>query len=68
MLAQLASAEAQVILMQDIAVIPLVQRPIVELVSANLQNYRLTNGISGSYSSNYYHAWSFWNARQWYFK
>jgi peptide/nickel transport system substrate-binding protein len=58
--AQLASAEAQVILMQDIAVIPLVERANVELVSTNLQNHKLTNGVNINSS--------FWNARQWYFK
>jgi hypothetical protein len=52
-----ASAEAQVILMQDIAIVPLVQRPVVELVSNRLANHKLPNGLTSS----------FWNARQWYF-
>jgi peptide/nickel transport system substrate-binding protein len=62
--AHMANAEAQVILMQDIALIPLVERPIIELVNVKLQNYRLANGTSGEHT----YASSLWNARQWYFK
>ena len=53
-----AAAEAQVILMQDVVVVPLVQRPNVEIVRDTLANYKLTNSTNGS----------FWNARQWYFR
>jgi ABC-type oligopeptide transport system substrate-binding subunit len=55
-----AAAEAQVIMMQDLPVIPLYQRPIIELVSNKLVNYKLP-GIAYEHSS-------FWNARQWYFR
>jgi len=51
-------AQAQVTIMTDLVVIPLVQRPFVELVSDKLANYKLPNHSVGS----------FWNARQWYFK
>jgi len=51
-------AQAQVTLMQDIVVIPLVQRPYIELVTDRLTNYKLPNDRIGS----------FWNARQWYFR
>jgi peptide/nickel transport system substrate-binding protein len=54
------AAEAQVILMQDLAIVPLYQRPIIEVVSTRLVNHKLP-GIHSSNSS-------FWNARQWYFK
>jgi peptide/nickel transport system substrate-binding protein len=53
-----AAAEIQVILMQDIPVIPLVHRPNIELVSDKLANFKLTNTTTSS----------FWNARQWYFR
>jgi peptide/nickel transport system substrate-binding protein len=54
-----AAAEAQVILMQDIAVVPLYQRPNVEIVPDKLANYKLHSSYTNS---------SFWNARQWYFR
>jgi hypothetical protein len=53
-----AAAKAQYTIMQDIAVIPLVQRPHIEVISAKLQNHKLPNGVTTS----------FWNARQWYFR
>jgi peptide/nickel transport system substrate-binding protein len=53
-----AAAEAQFILMQDIVVVPLIQRPNIEIVRDKLANYKLTNSTNSS----------FWNARQWYFR
>ncbi|HKP54035.1 MAG TPA: peptide ABC transporter substrate-binding protein [Chloroflexia bacterium] len=53
-----AAAEAQAVLMQDIVVVPLVQRPNVEIVKETLANYKLASGTTSS----------FWNARQWYFR
>ncbi len=53
-----ASAEAQVVLMTDIAIVPLVQRANIEVVSGKLANHKETNS----------QVTSFWNARQWYFK
>jgi peptide/nickel transport system substrate-binding protein len=53
-----AAAQAQVTLMQDIVVVPLVQRPNIEIVRDKLANYKLTNSTNSS----------FWNARQWYFR
>ncbi|HKP54033.1 MAG TPA: peptide ABC transporter substrate-binding protein [Chloroflexia bacterium] len=53
-----AAAEAQVTLMQDIVVVPLVQRANIEIVKDKLANYKITNSLTSS----------FWNARQWYFR
>jgi peptide/nickel transport system substrate-binding protein len=65
--AKMANAEAQVIMMQDIAIIPLVQWPKIEVVQASLQNYTLTSSTDFAYYG--YIPWSpFWNARQWWFK
>jgi peptide/nickel transport system substrate-binding protein len=52
-----AMAEAQVLFMQDIPVVPLVQRSNIEVVSGKLKNHKETNS----------QVTSFWNARQWYF-
>jgi phosphoribosylamine--glycine ligase len=56
---RLGDPEAQVILMQDIPIVPLVQRSNIELVTQKLANYKITNSYLTS---------SFWNARQWYFR
>jgi peptide/nickel transport system substrate-binding protein len=53
-----ASATAQVELMNDIAVIPVIQRLNIEVYRSNLQNKKTTNT---SFSQS-------WNAVQWYFK
>jgi peptide/nickel transport system substrate-binding protein len=53
-----AAAEAQVVLMTDIAIVPVVQRANIEVVSGKLVNHKETNS----------QVTSFWNARQWYFK
>jgi len=53
-----ASATAQVEMMNDIAVIPLVQRLNIEVFRSNLQNKKTTNT---SFAQT-------WNAAQWYFK
>ena len=52
------AAEAQVAVMQDINLIPLVQRANIEIVTERLANYKLPNSTTSS----------FWNARQWYFR
>jgi peptide/nickel transport system substrate-binding protein len=65
--ARMASAEAQLILMQDIAVIPVVERPVIELVSSKLQNYTLATGVRSGFDG-YMTVTSFWNARQWWFR
>jgi peptide/nickel transport system substrate-binding protein len=51
-------AQAQIELMRDIALIPVVQRSNIELVNASLQNHKETNSQASS----------FWNITQWYFK
>lgn len=53
-----AAAEAQVLLMTDIAIVPVVQRSNIEVVSGKLANHKETNS----------QVTSFWNARQWYFR
>ena len=53
-----ASAKAQVILANDVAVVPLVQRANIEIVSNALQNHKETNS---QFPSTY-------NAAQWWFK
>ncbi|HKP54036.1 MAG TPA: peptide ABC transporter substrate-binding protein [Chloroflexia bacterium] len=53
-----AAAQVQAIFMQDIVVVPLVQRPNVAVVRNTLTNYKLPSGTTSN----------FWNARQWYFR
>jgi len=53
-----ASAQAQVGIMTDIALIPLFQRLNIEFYRSNLQNKKTANT---SFSQS-------WNATQWYFK
>jgi len=53
-----ASAQAQVALMNDLAIIPLAQRANIELYSGKLMNHKLTNTL----------VTQFWNIEQLYFK
>ena len=53
-----AAAEAQYIIMKEIAVIPLARRANIEVITDKLQNHKLPNGLTTSA----------WNARQWWFK
>ncbi len=53
-----AAAIAQVEMMQDIAVIPLVQRANIEIYKQSLQNRKVTNSSISQW----------WNLQQWYFK
>jgi len=52
------SAIAQVEMMKDVAVVPLVQRANIEIYSGKLQNRKTTNSLAAQW----------WNLGQWYFK
>jgi ABC-type transport system substrate-binding protein len=53
-----AAAQIQVEMMNDIAVMPLVQRPNIEIYRTTLQNRKVTNSQASQW----------WNIMQWYFK
>jgi peptide/nickel transport system substrate-binding protein len=53
-----AAAQIQVEMMNDIAVMPLVQRPNIEIYRNTLQNRKVTNSQASQW----------WNIMQWYFK
>ncbi|MEA2574899.1 MAG: peptide/nickel transport system substrate-binding protein [Chloroflexia bacterium] len=53
-----AAAQIQVEMMNDIAVMPLVQRPNIEIFRNTLQNRKVTNSQASQW----------WNIMQWYFK